>query len=169
MIWAKPIMMIINQRCVCACGASGTHVDGALIARFLCHCTICQSLYQQPWADVVVLRAGAITISEPHRLAFRRYRSLPALNRGVCTACGSPVVAVTPGPSVFGLAFVPSRTFENPDELPPAAQHIFYDRRIADVSDPLPKVSGYWRSEFAVGGMVGRGLLAARKSSIQGL
>lgn len=156
-------MTIITQRCVCACGATSAHIHGAPIARFFCHCTICQSLYKQPWADVMVFRPNAITIAEPHKLAFRRYRSLPALNRGVCTACGAPVVALTPGPSALGLAFVPSRTFENPGELPPAMQHIFYDRRIADVDDSLPKVSGYWRSEFAVGGMVGRGLLAARR------
>jgi len=157
-------MAIITQRCACACGASGTHIHGASVARFLCHCTICQSLYKEPWADVMVFRANAITLPESHKLAFRRYRSLPALNRGVCTACGSPVIALTPGPSAIGLAFVPSRTFENPSELPPPTQHIFYDSRIADVDDPLPKISGYWRSEFAVGGMVGRGLLAAQKS-----
>lgn len=90
---------------------------------------------------------------------------MPALNRGVCTACGSPVLALTPGPAAIGLAFVPARTFDDPSELPSATQHIFYDRRVADIDDALPKVSGYWRSELAVGGLVGRGLLAVRKGA----
>ncbi|WP_157956580.1 GFA family protein [Dyella sp. C11] len=158
-------MTIVNQRSVCACGASGTHVHGVLLARFFCHCTICQSLYKRPWADVMVFRPGAITVSDPNRLAFRRYRSLPALNRGVCSACGSPVVALTPGPSASGLGFMPAGTFENPGELPPPTHHIFYDRRVADVDDALPKIHGYWRSELAVGSLVVRGLLAARKLS----
>ncbi|TBR40421.1 MULTISPECIES: GFA family protein [Dyella] len=154
------IVKTIHQRSACACGASGTHIDGATVARFVCHCRICQSLYQQPWADVVVFRPGAITLSVPNELTFRQYRAFPALNRGVCAACGSPVAAFTPGASLIGLAFVPSRTFEHPEDLPPATQHIFYDSRVADVEDDLPKVSGYWPSERAVIGMIMRGLMA---------
>jgi len=48
------------------------------------------------------------------------------------------------------LAFVPSRNFADPSALPPAGAHIFYHRRVDDVNDSLPKISGYWPSELAV-------------------
>jgi hypothetical protein len=35
-------------------------------------------------------------------------------------------------------------------ELPDPAMHIFYHRRVREVRDEVPKVSGYWRSELAV-------------------
>jgi hypothetical protein len=58
------------------------------------------------------------------------------------------------------LAFVPSQNFSRAAELPAASGHIFYDRRVADIEDGLPKVSGYWPSEVYVtrlllGGLVG--------------
>ena len=50
----------------------------------------------------------------------------------------------------MALAFVPSQNFPKPSELPAPDAHIFYDRRVADVADPIPKVSGYWASEARV-------------------
>jgi hypothetical protein len=52
------------------------------------------------------------------------------------------------------LAFVPSRNFSVPAALPMPSAHVFCHRRIADAQDPLPKISGYWRSELAVTRMV---------------
>ena len=43
------------------------------------------------------------------------------------------------------VAFVPSRrTFPRPVELPEPDRHIFYHRRVADIADAIPKLSGYW-------------------------
>jgi hypothetical protein len=39
--------------------------------------------------------------------------------------------------------------FADQSSLPVAGFHIFYDRRVADVADELPKYSGYWKSEWA--------------------
>ena len=50
----------------------------------------------------------------------------------------------------MALAFVPSQNFSKIAELPSAGAHIFYDRRVADIEDDLPKVSGYWASEVYV-------------------
>jgi hypothetical protein len=51
------------------------------------------------------------------------------------------------------FSFVPTRNFERPSELPSASHHIFYQSRVADISDAIPKVSGYWPSELAVARM----------------
>jgi hypothetical protein len=48
------------------------------------------------------------------------------------------------------VAFVPSRNFAGEAELPEPWAHIFYDRRIRDVADSVPKISGYWPSEFLI-------------------
>jgi hypothetical protein len=125
-------------------------VDGALLGRFLCHCTICQDVYKQPYSDVTVFHARAIALAENSALNYKRLRPPPAIDRGLCPACGSPVVAFMAfGPmKIFG--FVPTRNLERPAELPNASLHIFYHRRVADIADAIPKVSGYWPSELAV-------------------
>ena len=48
------------------------------------------------------------------------------------------------------LAFVPSQNFPRPPELPAPDRHIFYDRRVADIANSVPKLSGYWASEAYV-------------------
>lgn len=151
-------MTTIDQSARCSCGRSSIHVQGPVIGRFFCHCTICQSLYQEPCADVTIILRRSVTLPASHELAFRRYKSPPALQRGLCRVCRSPVVGLTPGPSALGLAFLASRTCERPDLLPPPQLHVFYHRKIAAVEDTLPKISGYWRSEAAVGRMVMSGL-----------
>jgi hypothetical protein len=57
------------------------------------------------------------------------------------------------------LAFVPSRNFTDRTALPAPSTHIFYHRRISDVNDALPKISGYWPSECAVTRMVLRSII----------
>jgi hypothetical protein len=44
----------------------------------------------------------------------------------------------------------PSQNFGNSAGLPEPACHIFYERRVADVDDSIPKISGYWSSEAYV-------------------
>jgi hypothetical protein len=151
-------MATIDQTSSCSCGKANIDIKGPVIGRFFCHCTICQSLYKEPCADVTIVRARSVIIRAPCEMEFRRYKSPPALNRGVCKACGSPVLGLTPGPSSLGLAFVASRTFESPELVPPPQYHVFYHRSVANVDDALPKISGYWRSEFAVLSLVLLGL-----------
>jgi hypothetical protein len=62
------------------------------------------------------------------------------------------------------FAFVPSENFERPSELPEPSLHIFYHRRVADATDTLPKVSGYWPSEMSVSRMIFGGLFRARRA-----
>ena len=63
--------------------------------------------------------------------------------------CGNPVLSFL-GRAPMALAFVPSQNFPRPTELPAPDRHIFYDRRVADVVDSIPKLGGYWASEAYV-------------------
>ena len=147
----------MKQSGSCRCGSSKFEVNGDLLGRFFCHCTICQSVYKQPFADVTAFRARDVELPLNSKVEFKRLRSPPAVNRGICPECNSPVVgfmSLLPG---LRLGFVPSANFQDRRELPEPFAHIFYQSWAADVSDAVPKVSGYWRSEWAVG----RNLIAA--------
>jgi hypothetical protein len=140
----------LTQVASCGCGASKFAIDGVPIARFKCHCTICQSLSKQPFADVVMLWAGAITLPHEQPFTFRKYRPPPALRRATCNTCGAPVVGFLRLAPFVQLAFVQCANFPNQHALPSPSAHIFYQSRVQDVADELPKISGYWASEIAV-------------------
>jgi hypothetical protein len=155
----------MNQDCACLCGASRFAVQGEPIGRFFCHCTICQSVYRKPFADATYFWAEAVASAANQPIEFRRYRPPPALSRGTCAKCGNPVVAfmrLVPG---LALVFVPSQNFPRPAELPAPDCHIFYDRRIADIADSVPKLNGYWASEAHVTRTIFRGLFR-RKAAV---
>lgn len=144
----------ITQSCTCPCGHSAFTVNGTPVLRFLCHCHICQSIYQKPFADVTAFWAGAIALPKNHSVQFKTYRTPPALKRGTCPTCSAPVVGFLRLAPFVRLAFVPSWNFSVPEALPPPSAHVFYHRRVDDAHDSLPKICGYWQSEFAVTKMV---------------
>jgi hypothetical protein len=141
---------MMNQDCACLCGASRFTVAGPPIRRFFCHCTICQRAYRKPFADVTYFSAPSVTLPANQPVEFRRHRAPPALRRGRCAKCGNPVVSLLGFPRGLAVAFVPSQNFPEAAELPAPDAHIFYDRRVGDIADAVPKVSGYWASEVHV-------------------
>lgn len=149
---------IVADNCSCPCQDARFSVNGRALARFICHCRICQTLYKAPFADVTAFWGGAVAIAASDKVRFKRYRLPPALRRGTCVSCGAPVFGYLTIAPFVRLAFVPTRNLKGATDLPAPAIHIFYHRRVADVQDSLPKVSGYWRSELAVSRLVLRGI-----------
>ena len=49
----------------------------------------------------------------------------------------------------FSLAFVPAVCYPEQVRLPEPAMHIYYESRVADVADDLPKYVGAWSSKIA--------------------
>jgi hypothetical protein len=144
------LQAMVSQDCACLCGASRFAVRGDPIGRFFCHCTICQRAYGKPFADVTYFWAESVTLPSNQPVEFRRHRPPPALRRGRCAKCGNPVVSLLGFPRSLALAFVPSQNFPRPAELPAPGGHIFYDRRVADIADAVPRFSGYWASQTHV-------------------
>jgi len=136
----------VKQDCACLCGASRFTVAGNPIGRFFCHCTICQKVYGKPFADVAYFRADAVAPPVGQPVEFRRYRPPPAIRRGICERCRNPVVGFLTMAPGLTVAFVPSQNFPRPAELPEPDRHIFYHRRVANIADSVPKLSGYWPS-----------------------
>ncbi len=135
--------------CACPCGTSRFVVRGAPLIRMICHCTICQAVYRNPFADIVALRIGQVEHPVDPQIQFRKHRPPPNVARGVCPSCDNPVVGFMSIP-IFGVAFVPAVNFPGDVELPAPSLHIFYRSRVDDIADTLPKYSGYWSSEWAV-------------------
>ena len=83
---------LMKQSGSCRCGSSKFEVNGDTLGRFFCHCTIYQSDYKQPFADVTPFRARDVELPLNSKVEFKRLRSPPAVNRGICPECNSPVV-----------------------------------------------------------------------------
>ena len=148
-----------NQiHCACPCGSTAFVAAAKPLLRFICHCTICQTVYKKPFADILAFRLGDVVASEAHPIDFKRHRLPPTVNRGICPACSAPAfgnLSLLPG---YGFTFVPTANVPDGIDVPDASLHSFYDRRQQDIADDLPKVGGYWPSQWAVSSR----LMAAR-------
>ena len=136
----------------CPCGAAQAEVTAMPTQRFFCHCTICQSLYKAPFADVTILRADAVSVTTPGAVGFNKYKAPPALDRGLCTACEKPLLGFLHLPLLPDFAFISAANYREPDLLPEPTMHIWYRSRQADVDDGLKKVSGPLMSNLVLAG-----------------
>ncbi len=146
-------------QCTCPCGTSKFSLSKRPTRRFLCHCTICQKIYQKPHSDVAVLSATRVSVETPNTIEFGKYKEEPALDRGLCKECGNPVVGFLPVMPFVRLAFVPCANILDQDRLPEPAMHIYYDTRVADVDDGIPKYEGNKQSQRKATGLVLAGFL----------
>ena len=135
----------------CSCGKARFNVRGRPLLRGFCHCTICQAFNQAPYADVTVFRAKDVDMPASESLDYKTYRPPPAVQRGKCVACGHPVIEFMHMFPMPKLTIVPSANILDPALVPKPALHIFYNSRLADIDDDLPKFNGYLISQFAFG------------------
>lgn len=140
--------------CCCPCGEARVVASATPRIRFICHCKICQSVYQSDFANATIMLARNAPRTAVENVSFNRYRLPPALQRGSCRSCRQPVVGYLTIAPFLRLAFLPSSNFPADVKLPDPALHIFYDSRASDVEDELPKQSGYWASQSAVSKLV---------------
>lgn len=136
-------------RCSCSCGKAGLVVTGPVMGRVRCHCTICQIANRAAYADSMILLAKHVPLERVDHVRFKTMKDPPAIQRGFCRSCGCHVVAYGSYWRCLSLAFVPVARFPAEVPLPEPAMHVFYDFRIADVADAVPKY-GNWPSNLAV-------------------
>lgn len=142
----------MHTSCSCGCGKSNFDLTGKPVVRFVCHCDICKKVYNKPYADIIAMKLNDIKLPYDYSINFAKHRLPPNVNRGVCCHCQAPVFATMPIiPRLFGMAFIPTANFGDDVALPEISLHSFYDRRVADVDDYLPKYEGYVASQLAVG------------------
>ena len=133
----------------CKCGESTFQMHREPRLRMYCHCTICQRFNAAPRADIAIFRREEIELNDAQTVDFQRYKSPPAVDRGRCRACEQPFVEYLKLPFAPAIAFVPVPVLEPYIALPDSALHLFYDKRVEDADDDLPRYSGFWSSQIA--------------------
>lgn len=139
----------------CQCEANQFNVMDKPIARFICHCLVCQKYTGKPFSDVLVFLKKDIAQLDIAATDFKRYKLPPNIRRGTCKKCLKPSIE-------FGIleqfAFIPASNIHVIDGFDAPSMHIFYHRRKDDIEDDLPKYSGFVKSQTMVSALVGRGL-----------
>lgn len=137
------------MNCVCPCGATKFEIRAAPRLRMLCHCTLCQRFNKAPFADILVYRARDVEMPPSGTVEFTTLKPPPNVRRGKCASCGAPAIETFHAPLLPKLTMVP-RTMHRADaELPEPAAHFFYETRIEDAEDALPKHKGFVPSQLA--------------------
>jgi hypothetical protein len=154
----------LNLNGHCSCGDVNFTVKGKPLLRAFCHCTICQAYNEAPYADITLFRSSDVIMPQEGSVAFNSSVFPPIVHRGKCVSCGKAAIEylrLFPMPKII---IVPSNNIDDKAFIPDASFHIFYDKRISDIEDNLPKYNGYLKSEFAFGHQLIASLLRKSKS-----
>lgn len=148
-----------KNQCVCECGSVSYAVTGKPLFRMFCHCSICQKFNDADFGDIFVYRAADVEQPDKGLINFETYRPPPNVQRGKCTSCNKPAIEVLESRIMPNLIMVPANMLKQCNKQPPAFAHVFYDGRVADVQDDLPKYSGYLKSQLMFGKQLLKALL----------
>lgn len=135
------------QQGCCSCYSNTYTINHRPIARFICHCIICQEYTGQACNDVTVLLKSDLSELEINKTRFRRWKLPPNISRGLCKRCNKPSIELAVGGN---LILIPTDNYPNAAALPEPTMHLFYNRRVEDMNDNLPKYSGYVKSQTMV-------------------
>jgi hypothetical protein len=124
----------------CDCGAVELEMTGSPKVQAFCHCEDCRALLDVPFHSVTAWDAGDVrVVSGAEDLVEYKYPTLD-MTRAFCKLCGETVYNT----NAMGWRLVSQLLIRkcNDDLLPQELEseaHFFYDRRIIDVDDTLPK------------------------------
>lgn len=139
---------IPKYRASCFCESIRYEVSADPVDAKICHCLACQKLHGAPmqWAAIfhkhhVRFTTGIESLSFFNNEQGLRERILPC--KVSCSVCGTPIA--DEGRRMW-LAFPSLFQFESQHEIPDSFKptcHIFYNMRVTDHWDNLPKWSGH--------------------------
>ncbi len=139
-----------TQQGQCQCGDTQFTIRGKPIVRTFCHCTICQEFNSAAYGDVTIFLSKDVSLHNNENVSFSKYKAPPAVQRGKCKSCNTPAIEFFDLPLFPSLTIIPSKNIPAGSFLPEASCHIFYHRRVSNISDDIPKYSGYIRSQVAL-------------------
>lgn len=134
----------------CQCGSTKFTLKAQPLTRVFCHCTICQEFNDAAFGDVTIFLSKDVEIADVDSIDFRTYKAPPAVQRGKCKTCHKPTIELFNMPLMPALTLIPSQQITDSEFLPEPVNHIFYHSRVADITDALPKYSGYMPSQLAL-------------------
>jgi hypothetical protein len=137
-----------TTRCRCSCGHVQFNVAKTPLVRLCCHCTICQDFNSAAYADILIYDGAGVEAPPEGRVAYKSYKSKSPILRGKCAKCEDPILEQSvKGPKLW---IVPVSALPETAELPDPAAHIYYETRIQDVDDSLPKYTGALKSNLVM-------------------
>lgn len=124
----------------CDCGAVSAQMTGDPKVRAFCHCEDCRELLQVPYHSVLAWDGDQVRISKGEAVVFAFQHPHKRMKRFHCMHCGDVLFNT----NAMGWKIVSQLMYRksNDGHLPQALQsnaHFFYDRRVVDVNDALPK------------------------------
>ena len=131
----------------CPCGSVSFRITGRPLLRAFCHCNTCREFNGTDVADVTVFRAADVVVENESGVDYRAYQRPALARRGKCTSCERPAVERASIPFGLDIVILPSENVRREVLLPAPSMHIFYDRRVADAADDLPKRGGFITSQ----------------------
>ena len=157
--------MTHSINCQCHCGETRFTISGKALLRAYCHCSICQKFNDAAFADITLFHVNDIVKPQDDQVSFSSHKFPPLLQRGNCKSCGKAAIEYLNVPAMPEVVIVPSGNIQDEAIIPDPSLHIFYNNRVTNVADQLPKHSGYFKSEIALGAKVVAALLARRKQA----
>lgn len=140
-----------SARCACSCGHVAFELRGPPLFRVLCHCSICQRFNDAPFADVIVYASTSVADPVDGTVSFETYKPPPNVRRGNCVKCGDAAIEKFAMPLFPKLTIVPAAVHGPSTQLPEPVAHIFYETRLVDADDTLPKHEGLLASQLSFG------------------
>jgi hypothetical protein len=159
--------MTSPENCQCSCGETRFSIVGRPLLRAYCHCNICQNFNGAPFADITLFHAKDVIKPADKYIEFKSHKFPPVLKRGDCSRCGDAAIEYLNIPAMPEVVIIPSAIIHDKAFTPEPSLHIFYDKRVADIQDDLPKHSGYLKSELALGHKVIKALLTKNKRTVK--
>ncbi len=124
----------------CDCNAVTATMEGQPKVHAFCHCADCRELLQVPYHSVLAWDSEQVNITKGKGKVVEFQHPHKRMTRIFCQLCGD----ILYNTNAAGWKLVSQLMFMkcNDNNLPEGYQsnaHFFYDRRIVDIDDPLPK------------------------------
>jgi hypothetical protein len=138
-----------TQESGCRCWITAFASRPRPLFRLICHCKTCQQYTGQAYNDECTFLMRDCPALDFSQVEFKSYQSpLLPIKRGTCKICDKPAYCIVQIGAVVLFVMVPSTWLQA--ALPDPLAHIYYDRRVADSHDVLPKISGHIHSQTKI-------------------
>ena len=126
----------------CSCGSVMVTMRGKPKVHAHCHCEDCRDLLNIPYHSVVAWESDDLEITKGQENTATYHHPTLTMTRVFCTKCGDTVYNTNALNWKVTSQHLIRKNYNGdlPKEFSPNA-HFYYDRRIIDIDDDLPKRS----------------------------
>ncbi|MBB3048363.1 hypothetical protein FHR99_002637 [Litorivivens lipolytica] len=124
----------------CDCGGVEVAMTGSPKVHAYCHCEDCRELLQVPYRSVLAWEVDQVEVTRGQSKIKVFKHPAKNMTRVFCLECGEVLYNTNAmgWKLVSQLLFLKSNENELPETFQPNA-HFFYDRRVVEIDDSLPK------------------------------